>query len=218
MKKIAFAGTDGRTLLCALVISTATSEHYPEAFEGVIVRGTPAMPEFAETLNWPVQFIATQSNSVQDYAQAIIGALQSGKIDYVLPMPEALLFEGLVDEVAAAGFGDRIVGLTEKGAFIEGDKIKCKELCREAGIPVAASWVQTDAKDYQAVLDTCLSFIHEYGGAVLKYPYSAGGKGARIILNSWEIREVYDTLLKDYKDNYKKMFGAFWFKDDIGKK
>ena len=26
MKKIAFAGTDGRTLLCALVVSTATSD------------------------------------------------------------------------------------------------------------------------------------------------------------------------------------------------
>ncbi|MGD9078482.1 MAG: hypothetical protein PVG96_04035, partial [Desulfobacterales bacterium] len=43
---------------------------------------------------------------------------------------------------------------------------------------------------------------------VLKYPYSAGGKGARIILNSWEIREVYDTLIKDYKPDYKKMYGG----------
>jgi phosphoribosylamine--glycine ligase len=42
----------------------------------------------------------------------------------------------------------------------------------------------------------------------LKYPYSAGGKGARIILNSWEIRDVYDTLIKDYKDSYKMMFGG----------
>ena len=208
MKKIAFAGTDGRTLLCALVVSTATSERYPQAFEGVVVRGTPAMPQFAETMNWPIQFVPTQSNSVNDYAHSIIAALQSGKIDYVIPMPEALLFEGLVDEVEAAGFGDNILGLAQKGAFIEGDKIKCKELCREAGIPVATSWAQTDAKDYETVLRTCLDFIHEYGGAVLKYPYSAGGKGARIILNSWEIREVYQTLLKDYKDSYKKMFGS----------
>jgi len=123
-------------------------------------------------------------------------------------MPEALLFDGLVDAVEQAGFGDRIIGLARSGAFIEGDKIECKKLCRDAGIPVAASWTEVDAKDYQRILATCLNYIDAYGGAVLKYPYSAGGKGARIILNSWEIREVYDALIKDYKDSYKKMYGG----------
>ena len=208
MKKIAFAGTDGRTLLCALVTATATSEIYQEVFEGVVIRGTPSMPRFCEIMNWPVAFVATSSNSAEDYSAAIIAALKEEKIDYVVPMPEALLFEGLVDAVEQAGFGDRIVGLSKSGAFIEGDKLECKNLCREAGIPVAASWTDADAKDYQSVLSTCLNYIHAYGGAVLKYPYSAGGKGARIILNSWEIREVYDGLMKDYKANYKQMFGG----------
>ncbi len=207
MKKIAFAGTDGRTLLSAFVLSTATSEIYPETYEGVVLRGTPAMPALSSQLNWPVKFIRTASNSVQDYSDAIIESLQAGEVDYVIPMPEALLFEGIVDDVTAAGFGDHILGLNRAGAFIEGDKIKCKELCREAGIPVAPSWNEVDAKDYEAILTTCLDFIHTHGGAVLKFPYSAGGKGARIILNSWEIREVYDTLLKDYRDSYKKLFG-----------
>ena len=62
MKKIAFAGTDGRTLLCALVVSTATSDEYPERFQGVVVRGTPSMPKFCEIMNWPVEFIATQAD------------------------------------------------------------------------------------------------------------------------------------------------------------
>jgi phosphoribosylamine--glycine ligase len=208
MKKIAFAGTDGRTLLCALVVSTATSELYEDQFRGIVVRGTPSMPKFAETMNWPVEFIPTEGNSYNEYAEVIINALTKGKIDYVIPMPEALLFEGLVDQVEAAGFGDRIVGLKKDAAFIEGDKIKCKELCRKAGIPVAASWSEVDAKDYETVLHTCLNYIQQFGGAVLKYPYSAGGKGARIILNSWEIREVYDTLIKDYKPDYKKMYGG----------
>ena len=35
MKKIAFAGTDGRTLLCALVVSSATSALYEDQFEGI---------------------------------------------------------------------------------------------------------------------------------------------------------------------------------------
>ena len=208
MKKIAFAGTDGRTLLCALVVSTATSDIYKDTFQGVVVRGTPSMPKFAETMNWPIEFIPTKGNSYDEYAAAIINAIKTDSIDYVIPMPEALLFDGLVDEVEAAGFGDRIVGLKKSAAFIEGDKIKCKKLCREAGIPVAASWAEVDAKDYATLLHTCLGYIQEFGGAVLKYPYSAGGKGARIILNSWEIREVYDTLIKDYKPDYKKMYGG----------
>ena len=208
MKKIAFAGTDGRTMLCALVVSTATSDIYKDTFQGVVIRGTPSMPKFAETMNWPIEFIPTKGNSYDEYAEAIISAVKTDIIDYVIPMPEALLFDGLVDEVEAAGFGDRIVGLKKSAAFIEGDKIKCKELCREAGIPVAASWAEVDAKDYASLLHTCLDYIQAFGGAVLKYPYSAGGKGARIILNSWEIREVYDTLIKDYKPDYKKMYGG----------
>jgi phosphoribosylamine--glycine ligase len=166
------------------------------------------MPKFSEIMNWSVTYIATNSNSVEDYTAAIIEALTEKKIDYVIPMPEALLFEGLVDAVDHAGFGDQIIGLRKSGAFIEGDKIECKKLCREAGIPVAASWNEADAKDFQSILQTCLNYIHAYGGAVLKYPYSAGGKGARIILNAWEIREVYDGLIKDYKAGYKKMFGG----------
>ncbi len=208
MKKIAFAGTDGRTLLAALVTATAKSDTYDEMFRGIVIRGTPSMPEFCEIMNWPVKFVATASNSVEDYLNAILTALKEEKIDYVIPMPEALLFEGLVDAVEQAGFGDQILGLSRDGAFIEGDKLECKKLCRDAGIPVAASWNEVDAKDYQGILSTCLSYIHENGGAVLKYPYSAGGKGARIILNSWEIREVYDELIKDYKDSYKKMYGG----------
>ncbi|MBW2481311.1 MAG: hypothetical protein JRF38_15090, partial [Deltaproteobacteria bacterium] len=207
MKKIAFAGTDGRTLLSALVTATAKSDNYDQAFEGIVIRGTPAMPEFCKIMDWPVEFVATDSNSVEDYTRTIIGALKQGQVDYVIPMPEALLFEGLVDAVEQAGFGNHILGLTKAGAFIEGDKIACKKLCREAGIPVAAAWSEVDAKDYETILATCLNYIHEYGGAVLKYPYSAGGKGARIILNSWEIREVYDGLIKDYKDSYKKLYG-----------
>ena len=196
MKKIAFAGTDGRTLLCALVVSTATSEIYNDSFQGVVVRGTPSMPKFAETMNWPVVFIPTEGNSYDEYAAAIIDALKNEAIDYVVPMLEA------------AGFGEHIVGLKKDAAFIEGDKIRCKELCQEANIPVATSWTAADAKDYTTILNTCLNYIQQFGGAVLKYPFSAGGKGARIILNSWEIREVYDTLIKDYKREYKKMYGG----------
>ena len=207
MKKIAFAGTDGRTLLWAHVVSTARSDMSQDEFQGVVVRGTPAMPAFTELMKWPVEFVTTASNSASDYGNAVLDALGRGRIDAVVPMPEGLLFEGLVDRVEAAGMGDRIVGLNRAGAFIEGDKIRCKQLCRDAGIAVADQWADVEARSYEDVLSTCLDYIHQYGGAVLKYPYSAGGKGARIILNTWQIREVYDTLMTDYKASYKASFG-----------
>lgn len=208
MKKIAFAGTDGRTLLCALVVATATSsDESADKYEGVVVRGTPSMPRFVDELDWPVSFIPTRDNSAGAYAEAIAGAMADGRIDYLVPMPEGLLFDGLVDELEAKGFGDRVLGLSRAGAFIEGDKIRCKEMCRDAGVSVADDWIFGDARDYKGVRAACLDFIDRFGGAVLKYPYSAGGKGARIILNTWEIKEVYDALFRDYKEAYQKAFG-----------
>ena len=207
MTRIGYVGTDGRSLLAALDTSRATSELYAGNFEGVVVRGTPAMAPFAEKMRWPVSFIPTQANTVEDYAQALIGAFNKGELDIGLIMPESLIFQGIVDRVAEAGYGDRIIGPDSRGAFIEADKIACKRLCQEAGIPVAPAWSEVDARDYAAVLRTSLDYLHDFGGVVLKYPYSAGGKGARVILNSWEIRDVYDLLITDYKDDYTALFG-----------
>jgi phosphoribosylamine--glycine ligase len=204
---IGYVGTDGRSLLAALDTSRATSELYFGSFEGVVVRGTPAMPPWAAKLGWPVRFITTPANTLEDYAQALIGAFDQGELDIALIMPESLIFQGLVDRVAAAGHGGRIIGPDSRGAFIEADKIAAKSLCQEAGIPVAPAWSEVDARDYRAVLATCLAYLHDFGGAVLKYPYSAGGKGARVILNAWEIREVYDHLLADYKVDYAGLCG-----------
>ncbi|MFO8031056.1 MAG: hypothetical protein R6U22_00770 [Desulfohalobiaceae bacterium] len=206
--KIGFAGTDARTLLSALVVSTAKSEIHPGQYQGLVLRGTPAMPIFAgrEHMDWPVEFIPTLGNTAADYAQAAIEAMQNSQLDYLLPLPEALLFQGLVDEMEQAGLGERVAGLSQAGSFLEADKIACKEFCSQAGVPVAPAWDWTDARDYARVCELCLQYIHEYGGAVLKYPYSAGGKGARVVQSTWDIREVYQGLMQDYKPSYKKMF------------
>jgi phosphoribosylamine--glycine ligase len=207
--RIGFAGTDGRTLLSALETSKAKSERSQGETRGVVIRGTPSMPEFSRLMNWPVDFIPTEDNSLESYSRVIVESLKEGAVDCILPMPEALLFEGLVDKVnnASPGLGDRVAGLTREGAFIEADKIKCKEFCAENGIPVADEWRNVDGRDYEAVLKICLDYFDRFGGAALKYPYSAGGKGARVIRSPWEIREVYDTLMRDYKDNYRKLHG-----------
>jgi len=205
--RIGFVGTDGRTLLAALETSRATSELHPGSYRGVVVRGTPAMPAWAARMKWPVDFLPTANNSVPAFAETLIRAFQNGALDLALIMPEALIFDGLVDLVMEAGHGGKLIGLERQAAFIEADKIACKRLCREAGIPVAPAWTEVEARDYRAVLGVCLKYLHDYGGAVLKYPYSAGGKGARIILNAWEFREVYDLLLSDYKDSYTQVCG-----------
>lgn len=205
--RIGFVGTDGRSFLAALETSRATSEWHPGSYQGVVVRGTPAMPPFAARLQWPVDFIPVAENTMEAYGEALIQAFDRGRLDVALIMPEALLFNGLVDRVAAAGFGQMMIGLDRQGAFLEADKIACKRLCREAGILVAPAWAEADARDYPRVLGTCLEYLHTFGGAVLKYPYSAGGKGARVILNTWEIRDTYDALINDYKQDYIQLYG-----------
>lgn len=205
--KIGFAGTDGRTLLSAIVVATAKSERGSEKFEGVVIRGTSAMPEFARIFNWPVSFIPTQDNSVASYSASIVEGLKGGRLDYVIPMPEDLFYQGIVDEVMKAGFGERIAGFTREGSFVEGDKIACKRLCKEFNIPVADEWFEVDARQWKEVLKLSLYLIDKFGGAVIKYPYSAGGKGSRIVLDSWQVREVYEQLISDYGKNYKRIFG-----------
>lgn len=207
--KIGFVGTDGRMLLAALETSRATSELYPGNYQGIVVRGMPAMEPWSRLPNhqWPIDFIPTASNSAPDYATALIEAFENGKLDVALVGPEGLLFDGLVDIMESAGFGNRIIGLNSKGALLEGNKIYGKRLCQEAGVPVAPAWADVDARDFRTVSGVCQDYLHDHGGAVLKYPFSAGGKGARIILNTWQIREVYDGLMADYADGYKNMFG-----------
>jgi phosphoribosylamine--glycine ligase len=205
--KLGFVGTDGRTLLAALETSRAVSDLYPGAYRGVVVKGTGAMEPFVQIMGWPIDFIPVPDNSADAYAAALIHAFQQDALDAALVMPEGLLFEGLVDRVSQAGFGDRLIGLDSHGAVYEADKIACKRYCDAAGIPVAPAWTEVEARNYAAVRSTCLAYIHGFGGAVLKYPYSAGGKGARVILNTWDLKDVYDDLLRDFKDSYNRTCG-----------
>lgn len=205
--RIGFAGTDARTLLSALVVTTAKSQTDTERYQGVVIRGTPSMPVFAkDIMDWDIGFVPTADNSAPAFAAAIEAAMNQGELDYVIPMPESLLFNGIVDQLAEKGLGERVAGLDRDAAFIEGDKIRCKEFCREAGIPVADDWTVVDAKSFSDVSRVVLDYLHRFGGAVLKFPYSAGGKGARVILDAWDMHAVHDGLIRDYKKAYKKMF------------
>ena len=206
--RIGFIGTDGRTFLSALETSRAKSDGNTKEYRGVVVRGNNSMRKIAQDLQYPVEFLDTEDNSVKSYAEALIRAFTGKELDCAVVMPESLAFQGLIDMVEAQGFGSKIIGLTSGASFIEADKIRCKQLCVKAGIPVAPEWEEVDTKDYRSVLELCLRYIHKYGGAVLKYPYSAAGKGARVILDTWRISDVYEKLLSDYGTDYEERFGS----------
>ncbi|MBW2197096.1 MAG: hypothetical protein JRE07_02785, partial [Deltaproteobacteria bacterium] len=177
-KTIGFVGPDGRTCMCAYTVSTVESEKYI----GAIIKGMtgmgPVMDAVRGKKNWTVKIFPIEGKAVEDYKTVIIEAFENGEIDYIVIMPEDLIYEGIVDELIEAGYDDRVIGLTKEAAFIEGDKVKAKIWMRRAGVPVAPFKV-ADAKNLQQIKRIVTKFMRHHGGAVFKYPYSAGGKGSR---------------------------------------
>jgi len=205
-KVIGFVGPDARTYMCAYTVSTVESDK----FIGAVIKGMtgmgPVMDAVRGKKKWELNILPVANKSVEDYKKAILKAFEDGEIDYVVIMPEDLIYEGLVDEIIAAGYGDRVVGLTKEAAFIEGDKAKAKIWMSRSGVPVAPFEI-TDAKDLQQIKKIVTEFVRKHGGAVLKYPYSAGGKGARPIFRLEDLLDVWNILLKDYSNNYEELHG-----------
>ncbi|MBW1826388.1 MAG: hypothetical protein JRI78_05165, partial [Deltaproteobacteria bacterium] len=125
-KTIGFVGPDGRTCMCAYTVSTVESEKYI----GAIIKGMtgmgPVMDAVRGKKNWTVKIFPIEGKAVEDYKTVIIEAFENGEIDYIVIMPEDLIYEGIVDELIEAGYDDRVIGLTKEAAFIEGDKVKAK--------------------------------------------------------------------------------------------
>lgn len=205
-KTIGIVGPDGRTCMCAYTISTVESEK----FVGAIIKGMTGMGLVLDAVRgkkkWTVKIFPVQGNSVADYKSAIITAFENGEIDYVVIMPEDLIYEGIVNELIEAGYGDQVIGLTKEASFIEGDKVKAKIWMRRAGVPVAPFKV-ADAKNLQQIKSIVTQFMRNHGGAVFKYPYSAGGKGSRPVFRVEDILDVWNILLKNYSENYKILHG-----------
>ena len=205
-KTIGFVGPDGRTCMCAYTVSTVESEK----FTGAIIKGMTGMSPIMDAVRgkkkWTMKIFPVEGNSVEDYKQAILKTFKDGEIDYVVIMPEDLLYEGLVNELIEAGYGDHVIGLTKEAAFIEGDKVKAKIWMERAGVPVAPFKV-ADAKNLLQIKEIVIDFMRNHGGAVIKYPYSAGGKGARPVFRVEDILDVWNILLKDYSKNYERLCG-----------
>lgn len=200
-------GTDGRTLLSAHVTATARSANPQERYDGIVMRGTPGMREWCRQERWPVRFMDTDGVSAVAYARATARAFERGEIDCAIPMPEALQFDGFVDMLIAAGYGDRVIGLLRAHAFLEGDKIAAKQFCKDGNIPVADFWDFRDARDFREIRHLCLGLLRAYGGVVLKYPYRAAGKGGRVVLDVWGIHPAWASLMHDYENDWRERCG-----------
>lgn len=205
-KTIGFVGPDARTYMCAYTVSTVEQDK----FIGAVIKGMTGMGPVSDAVKgkkeWSLKIFPVKEKSIKDYKEVIIKAFQDGEIDYVVIMPEDLIYEGIVNELIEAGYGDQVIGLTKEAAFIEGDKAKAKVWMRRAGVPVAPFKV-ADAKDLQQIKRMVTMFIRKHGGAVFKYPYSAGGKGSRPIFRVEDIIDVWNILLKDYEKSYKALHG-----------
>ncbi|MFC1828400.1 hypothetical protein ACFL0O_02180 [Thermodesulfobacteriota bacterium] len=205
-KTIGFVGPDGRTCMCAYTVSTVESENYI----GAIVKGMTGMGPVLDAVRgkkkWALKTFPVEGKSAADYKEIIFKAFEDGEIDYVVIMPEDLIYEGLVDDLIDAGYGDRVVGLTREAAFIEGDKVKAKVWMRRAGVPVAPFKV-ADAKNLQQIKAIVTQYIRKHGGAVLKYPYSAGGKGSRPVFRVEDILDVWNIFKRHYSEKYTELHG-----------
>ncbi|MBW2325721.1 MAG: hypothetical protein JRF45_04330 [Deltaproteobacteria bacterium] len=106
-KTIGFVGPDGRTCMCAYTVSTVESEKYI----GAIIKGMtgmgPVMDAVRGKKNWTVKIFPIEGKAVEDYKTVIIEAFENGEIDYIVIMPEDLIYEGIVDELIEAGYDDR---------------------------------------------------------------------------------------------------------------
>ena len=205
-KTIGFVGPDGRTCMCAYTVSTVENDW----FTGAVIKGMtgmgPVMDAVRGKKKWDLKIFPFPGKSLNDYKTAIITAFENRDIDCVVIMPEDLIYDGIVNELIDAGYGDRVIGLTREASFIEGDKVKAKIWMKRAGVPVAPFKV-ANAKNLQQIKRIVTHFIRINGGAVFKYPYSAGGKGSRPVFRVEDILDVRNILLKDYEEHYKMRHG-----------
>lgn len=124
---------------------------------------------------------------------SIIRWAKQNDIDFVIPGPEAILVEGIVDAFLEAGI--KAFGPTKAAAELEKSKVFSKDLMRHNGIPTAdyAMFEQYDfAIDY-------IDSIEEDGPIVVKADGLAAGKGAIVCKNHEEARDALKRCMVDHE-------------------
>ncbi|MCC7494737.1 MAG: phosphoribosylamine--glycine ligase [Fimbriimonadaceae bacterium] len=115
-------------------------------------------------------------------------------VDLVVVGPEAPLVDGLADRLRDAGCA--VFGPSAAAAQIEGSKVFCKELLRDAGIPTAAFEVFADPAAADA-------YLRQVGAPiVVKADGLCAGKGAILCATLDEAHAAVDQVMR------QRVFGA----------
>ena len=106
-------------------------------------------------------------------AERLVKFAQEEEIGLTVVGPEAPLVAGVVDAFQAAGL--KVFGPTQAGAALEGSKIFCKEVMKQAGVPTG---------DYRSFHDaaSAIEYLQEFGDKplVVKADGLAAGKGVTV--------------------------------------
>lgn len=131
---------------------------------------------------------------------AIIRFCQEHNIDLVVVGPEAPLVIGLVDDLQAAGI--RAFGPTKAAAQLEGSKVFCKDLLRQANVPTAD--YQTFRNQYDAIRYIKDRYTEPDASCpvVVKADGLAAGKGVIVCSTRQEALDAINRIAGD------KEFGA----------
>lgn len=115
---------------------------------------------------------------------------KENKIDFVIPGPEAVLVEGIIDAFHEAGI--KGFGPNKMAAELERSKVFSKNLMRHHGIPTADYAV---FEQYEKALDYLES--REEGPIVVKADGLAAGKGAIVCKNLDEAKTAIKQCMLD---------------------
>ena len=120
----------------------------------------------------------------------LVGAITALDPDLVFVGPEAPLIAGLADELDAAGFRKRLLGIRQETAFLEGSKVEADKFMEEFGILRPPSRVVTTWDD--AIAATANRDPKSY---VLKADKPAQGKGVVLPHDQQEAEETMHGML-----------------------
>src|SRR6056297_2736800 len=183
-KKVLIVGNGGREH--ALAWKIGTSHQVAEVFVAPGNAGTAT-----EATNVPIQ---------ASDKPAIIKFAKENAIDFVVVGPEAPLVDGLVDDLQAAGI--RAFGPSAAAAELEGSKVFCKNLLRNANTPTADYQTFRTASDASRFIKDRYPDSEQAVPVVVKADGLAAGKGVIVCSTRSEALEAIDRIAS------RKEFGA----------
>lgn len=126
--------------------------------------------------------------------QELIRFARDADIDLTIVGPEAPLADGIVDAFQEAKL--RIFGPSKAAAQLEGSKVFCKKLLREAGIPTADFRVFSDPDEATKYVWDRYPTQNEEVPVVVKADGLAAGKGVIVCSRRDEVLEAIDQIAR----------------------